>query len=171
MLSAREAADRLEHSGRVLRALLSNRSTAEASWRPAPGTWSLLEVACHLLDEEREDFRARLRLVLEDPTAAWPPIDPEGWVAARGYASRELSSVAASFAAERDESLRWLRALENPPWDREHVHPRVGALRAGDLLAAWMAHDLLHIRQVVALDFARMTEASAPFETTYAGRW
>jgi hypothetical protein len=171
MVSARAAADRLEHSGRTLRSLLTGRSAEDATWHAPPGKWSILEVACHLLDEEREDFRQRLRLVLEDPNAPWPPIDPEGWVLARDYASRDLDTVVASFVVERDESVRWLRSLENPAWDRERVHPRMGSLRAGDLLAAWLAHDLLHIRQLVALDFALTTRAMAPFSTEYAGRW
>jgi len=44
-----------------------------AVWKPAPGKWSILEVVNHLYDEEREDFRQRLELVLKDPALAWPP--------------------------------------------------------------------------------------------------
>lgn len=32
----------------------------EYTWRPYPEHWNLLEIACHLFDEEQEDFRARL---------------------------------------------------------------------------------------------------------------
>jgi len=48
-------------------ALCTGVSDSEARSRPAPDTWSLLEVVAHLLDEEREDVRQRLRPDPERP--------------------------------------------------------------------------------------------------------
>ena len=45
---------------------LLNGSTQDAyTWKQASDKWCLLEIICHLYDEEREDFRVRLGLVLE----------------------------------------------------------------------------------------------------------
>ena len=79
------------------------------------GKWSTLEVVCHLYDEEREDFRQRLDIILHRPEAKWPPIDPVGWVSARKYNERDLAQSLAEFLArgarERAQGSRQARAL------------------------------------------------------------
>ena len=50
----------LARGGKAFEALLGGVSDDLAGWKPGPSDWSLLEIACHMLDEEREDFRARL---------------------------------------------------------------------------------------------------------------
>ena len=42
---------------------------------------------------------------------------------------------------------------------------------AGDLLASWLAHDLLHVRQLARLHWQYLTAAAKPFQTDYAGPW
>jgi len=170
MITPAAAAERLEANAQVFVHLYAAVSAEAAAWKPSPERWSLLEVLCHLLDEEREDFRARLRLTLDDPMADWPPIDPEGWVRARGYAARSLAATLESFRAERSESVRWLRGLSSVAWDRTHRHPRLGSLRAGDLLGSWLAHDLLHVRQIARLHYERTVLEVAPYAVEYAGR-
>ncbi|MEE4113522.1 MAG: DinB family protein, partial [Desulfobacteraceae bacterium] len=64
--------------------LFKNLTEEKARLKPSADKWSLLKVINHLYDEEREDFRTRLGLVLSDPDAPWPAIDPEGWVVQRG---------------------------------------------------------------------------------------
>jgi len=162
---------RLEAHTSVFQALLGRVSNEDAAWKPAPEKWSLLEVAAHLLDEEREDFRTRLDLTLHHPEAAWPRIDPVGWVAARKYAERELGPTVQQFLEERIRSVAWLRGLAAPDWNSEHRHPAFGSMSAGNLLVSWVAHDLLHFRQITRLQFQRVTELGAPFETGYAGEW
>ncbi|HMC11612.1 MAG TPA: DinB family protein, partial [Pirellulaceae bacterium] len=52
------------------------------------------------------------------------------------------------FCKLRDESLSWLRSMEQPDWNQTHNHPQHGPFRAGDILAAWAAHDYFHLRQI-----------------------
>lgn len=154
-----------------LLSLLTSMEGDAALWRPRPDAWNALEIANHLADEERDDFRARLSRTLEDPEAPWEPIDPEGWVTARAYADRDMRASIDRFALERDASLRWLAELEAPDLSKAHRHPTIGAIRAGDLLAAWVAHDLFHIRQLVRLHYRYLTEAFPGFDPGYAGAW
>ncbi len=163
--------DRLEANAATLRRLLESVSHEQATWRPQKGKWSILEVAAHLLDEEREDFPARLKLLLESPETAWPPIDPAGWVESRSYASRDLEETLRDFVAERARSLAWLRSLISVDWERAYEHPQLGVLRAGDLLAAWVAHDMLHLRQLAGLEWAWCRNLAEPFSPAYAGEW
>jgi len=163
--------DRLESMPGVLRSLAGLIGTNDARWRPDPASWSTLEIVCHLVDEEKDDFRARLRSTLEDPTRDWAPIDPEGWVEQRGYAEHHLDERLDRFEYERGVSVVWLRSLESPDWSSERVHPRFGSMKAGDLLASWAAHDALHLRQLSRRVYQLTQRDAGPFGCGYAGSW
>jgi hypothetical protein len=152
----------------AVRSLLHGMSPDQARWRPADDKWSLLEVVCHLADEERQDFRMRLHLLIESEEAPWPEIDPAGWVTQRGYNGRDLAQSVKEFEHERAESLKWLSGLRHQRWDMTHQHAGLGALRAGDLLAAWAAHDLMHLRQITNLRLAVLEQDAAPYSLRYA---
>jgi hypothetical protein len=154
-----------------IRALASNIGPEQARWRPDPESWSILEVINHLYDEEREDFRVRLDITLHRPGEAWPPIDPAGNVTARRYNEREPGPSLEAFLAERRDSLAWLAGLGSSDWGATY-ETRSGSLRAGDLLASWAAHDLLHLRQLVELNYLYAREVSLqPYAVQYAGDW
>jgi len=44
-------------------------------------------------------------------------------------------------------------------------------MKAGDMLASWVAHDGLHIRQLVELRRARTETLANPYFIGYAGDW
>ena len=48
----------------VFENLLSGIDEQTYLWKPSANKWCLLEIVCHLYDEEREDFRARVKHVL-----------------------------------------------------------------------------------------------------------
>jgi hypothetical protein len=166
-----EVVARLASNAEVFRHLLSGVREEQAGWKPAPEKWSLLEVVCHLADEEREDFRQRLDLTLHRPGESWPPIDPGGWVVDRGYARRKLDVAVADLLAERTRSVDWLRGLAHVQLDAAYAHPTIGVLTAGDLLASWLAHDLIHIRQLTRLHYEYFQSRAAPCSVAYAGPW
>jgi hypothetical protein len=161
----------LTHQAEAVARLVAGVEMAQARWKPAAGEWSILEVVNHLYDEEVEDFRVRMQITLRDPSEAWPANDPVHKVTARRYNERDLSDSLENFLDERTVSLEWLRGLESPQWDHEHVIPKVGSLRAGDLLTSWVAHDLLHLRQLVELHFYYQRHLARPYSVDYAGDW
>lgn len=161
---------RLATNQGAFESLVQNVDVEQAKWRPAPDKWSILEVVNHLYDEEREDFRQRLKLVLTDPSQPFPKIDPRGWVTERGYYERELGSSLENFLSEREESLKWLRQLSSPNWQNRNEGPN-GVLTGGDLIASWLAHDFLHLRQLSRLHWQYVGAIAAPYQTSYAGPW
>lgn len=162
---------RLERFAAVLPPLVADLPDEDARFKPPTGAWSILEITCHLADEEVEDFRARLRLTLEDPTQDWPPIDPEAAARDRHYNAQNLTHTLDRFARERTASIAWLRSLSNPDWDRAFVHKKFGPQTAGMLLASWAAHDALHLRQIAKRLFELAARDGAPHTTGYAGEW
>ena len=160
----------LTHNAQTLRQLASGVTTEQARWKPNPDSWSILEVANHLYDEEREDFRVRLKHILDKVEGLPPAIDPMGWVTARDYNQRDLDTSIAQFLQEREASLAWLKTLSDSKWDTAIETP-FGRLSAGDMLVAWVAHDMLHMRQFVELHYAYFKQQVAPYNVEYAGDW
>jgi hypothetical protein len=154
----------------IFRELVAGITQSQAEVRPEPDAWSVLEVVCHLYDEEREDFRQRLDYTLHKPGETWPPIDPGGWVTSRAYNQRSLEDALAGFLVERQRSLDWLRSLQSPDWEAGH-QTTFGIMKAGDILASWVAHDNLHTRQLVELRRSRLLLLVQPYDVRYAGDW
>jgi hypothetical protein len=162
---------RLSKNAETIQSLVRGVAEEQARWKPAPEEWSILEVVNHLYDEEREDFRTRLDLVLHRPDQPWPGIDPEGWAVERKYNERDLEASLKGFLTERRRSVSWLAGLSSPDWQSCRQHPKAGDLSAGDLLASWLAHDFLHIRQLAELHWEIVSLQAKPYSTDYAGAW
>ena len=163
--------DRLESNVSVFQGQLRLVRSVQAMWRPVPDEWSLVEVVNHLAEEETGDFRMRLRLLLEDPNKEWPDIDPERSVVENRFNARDLHESFHRFTRERARSVEWLRTLPPVNWQLAHNHPKLGALRAGDLLCSWLAHDLIHIRQINTLHYEYQAITSPEFSAAYGGNW
>jgi hypothetical protein len=163
-------ARRMAENAAAIQALVQGLTDEQARWKPDPDSWSVLEVVCHLLDEERSDFRIRLDLTLHRPGEPWPGINPQGWVTERAYNQQVLPAALAALAQERETSLAWLRALPPPDWTAARQAPW-GQITAGDLMAAWVAHDILHTRQLVELRWALTRAELEPHSVEYAGQW
>ncbi len=170
-MEPQESRAALEANGPIIAALARAMPATRVGWRPAPGEWSALEVLNHLADEEREDFRTRLDYLLHRPGEIPPPIDPAGWAVERAYQARGFDESLARFLNERAQSLAWLDTLDAPDWPRTVRKPSGDYLRAGDLLVAWAAHDLLHLRQLVELRYRCHAHDAAPYDVAYAGPW
>ena len=163
---------RLENSLRVFPLLLEGIPDADMRWKPPSGNWSLLEIICHLGHEEVDDFRARLKSTLEDPGRAWSPIDPEKTVIELDFNQRDVSESIQSFVNERTASLQWLRSIldgGSADWNGAYEHPQLGPILAGDLLASWVAHDQLHVRQIAKRKYELTVRDAPAYSPDYAG--
>lgn len=163
---------RLAQFGQTLPAIVQSFSFEDAIWKPDADSWSVLEIVCHLADEELEDFPIRVFMTLEDPAQDWPGIDPEGWAVARGYQSRDLKVELMKFVEARALNIGRLVALQSPDWTSTKQHPQFGAMVASDLLGAWCAHDALHLRQLSKRLYQLANRDAGEGATTkYAGTW
>ena len=91
--------------------------------------------------------------------------------AERAYNTRAPDRELLDFRRERAASIDWLHGLRNPDWARSSVAPWGGSMTAGALLAAWVAHDMLHIRQLNELHYRWHTLQAQPYAVDYAGGW
>ena len=51
----------LERFAQMLPAVVHGVAPDNARWKPPDGAWSILEIVCHLADEEELDFRPASR--------------------------------------------------------------------------------------------------------------
>ena len=164
--------DRLERFIETFPAVIASFNPDDIPYKPDPSSWSVLEIVCHMADEEAEDFPTRVFLTLQDPSIDWPPIDPEGWAISRDYASQDLQSQLTRWTTLRKHSIQQLRALKDPDWSHTKHHNHFGPMIAIDLLAAWSAHDALHLRQLAKRLHQLAPRDAGPNSTTkYAGDW
>lgn len=152
----------------ALDALLSDVDDALWRGRPAPAEWSLVEIVCHLRDEETEDFGARVRVVVGGGTA-FVRIDPERWATDRDYQKDDPRAALAALKQRRRDNLAFLALADATKLSRGVDQPPLGTLSGLDLIAAWVTHDRLHLGQLVATLARLGADRWAPLRTEYAG--
>lgn len=165
-----EARSRLAVGIDAIECLVVGVGDEEAAYRPNPDAWSVLDVLGHVLYEESVGFRARLRACLQDPDGPWPPFERYDPVEATHHGARSVRALVERFREERAVSFAWLGTLEAPDLDRacgEGGRRR----RAGDLLATWVANDLVQLRRLTGARLAWWARRAAPFDVgAAAGR-
>jgi hypothetical protein len=135
-----EAADELQSQ-------LLGLSEEDLCRRPAPGEWSLKEIAGHLRDAEA-CFLERLRLIVGQDEPRLPDIDVDAHVQERDYQSLDLHEVLLEFSRLRQRSASLLWSLEPSEWSREGLHPYRGRLSIMQVARDMNEHDLGHLWQV-----------------------
>ena len=171
MIAIEEIIRQLTGNAQAMRALVQTISDEQAQCKPNPDTWSMKEVMEHVYNEERIDFRMHLKEMLNDPPQPWGSGHHEGYVSVEG-----CRQALQGFLSEREASIAWLKALESPGWDTKSQAPFGPlslsiTLSAGDVLASWVAHDFLHIRQMIELLYAWNAKQASPYSVDYAGGW
>ncbi|MEO0899310.1 MAG: DinB family protein [Bacteroidota bacterium] len=160
----------LERNGNIFQELLTGMEKSQYTWRADEESWSLLEIICHLFDEEVEDFRPRMQHLFDGNKGMFSPIDPPAWVEDRKYMEQDFEERIAAFLREREASLHFLEKHISSDWAQHIVHPRVGAIYPRDLMMNWLAHDYLHLRQITKLKYD-MTSKLGGVDISYAGVW
>jgi hypothetical protein len=165
LAASRRALERLPD---VLDALAGDLDPAITRTRPAHDEWAPVEILCHLRDEETEDFGARVRVVVEGGRR-FAPNDPERLAIERRYLDDDGPGALAAFHERRVDSLAFLAGLAPERLSGAAERPNGGALSGLDLLAAWVAHDRLHVAQLAATLARNWAEHWRPLRTEYAG--
>ena len=162
--------EQLQENITVFKSLLKNEDEDFILWKQTPEKWCLLEILCHLYDEERDDFRFRVQWVLERPNEIPPSFNPLNWLEEHNYMEQNYETMLNKFIREREQSINWLESLNNVNWDHSFDHPKAGTMTAKYFLNNWLAHDYLHMKQIVKLKFDYLKQRSVG-GLDYAGLW
>lgn len=139
----------LERTPAALRALLGGVSDFWVHGHYGPDTFSPFDVVGHLIHGERADWMARARIILESGPAR--PFDPfDRYAMYEASKGKTMDDLLATFAELRSRNLAELKALKLTAERLAllGMHPALGPVTLGELLATWAAHDLNHLHQV-----------------------
>ena len=117
--------------------------------RCAPGTWSILEVVCHLADSEAL-FAERMKRVLAEDQPVLLFADPSRFSAALAYSERHAEEEVAIFAALRRQMALILRAQPKEAWSRTGLHSKDGEQTLEQLARKAIVHLKHHLNFVWA---------------------
>jgi len=151
--------DFLTRTPQALRALLAGLEDEWVHADEGPETYNAHDVVGHLIHGEETDWVTRTEHILaHGATRPFVPFDREGM---RAEPERSLDELLELFARRRAASLARIRALALTAADLERpgLHPELGAVTLGQLLATWVVHDLAHLAQIArVLAKARASE-------------
>ena len=112
-------------------------------------SWSPFDIVGHLIHCEETDWLPRARIILEHGEAQ--PFEPFDRFAQMGEPKTATLDAALDLFTEwRGRNLAELQDLDLGPdaFARKGTHPELGRVTLGELLASWVTHDLVHIRQI-----------------------
>jgi hypothetical protein len=148
----------------VLRHLLEDLPDSWITGTEGPNTWSPFDIVGHLIHGERTDWITRTEVLLtHGESLAFTPFDRFAqFEASRG---KTLGELLDTFAEARARSLHRLQtmALTGDDLDRRGLHPELGPVSLGELLATWVVHDLSHIAQIARVMGRQYTEGVGPW--------
>lgn len=97
--------NKLEASTSTFGSLMGNISEEQAQWKHSADKLSLLEIVNHLYDEERGDFRQRIKNIFKDLEKEWALMAPAEWVTERDYGIKDIKKSLNNFLEERENLL------------------------------------------------------------------
>jgi hypothetical protein len=127
------------------------------------GTWSPFDVIGHLIHGERTDWIPRARHILAGERRPFEPFDRTAQL--MESEGKSLQELLATFADLRRGNVTALvgMSLTDEDLERTGLHPELGEVTLGQLLAAWVVHDLDHVAQIARTMAKVYTEATGPW--------
>lgn len=133
----------------TLRAMLGGLSDGWVSSGNNSDSWQAFDVVGHLIHGEETDWIPRARVILEQgENRTFVPFDR--FAQFENSKGKSLSDLLTEFEEAREKSLSELRSwnVTGQQLELKGMHPELGEVSLGQLLATWVVHDLNHIRQI-----------------------
>ena len=116
-------------------------------WRPAPGKWTVHEVAVHCADSE-SNAHMRIRYLVGEDRPAIAGYDQDRWAEVMDYHAHPIDIALLTVRAVRANTVPLLRRLTDAHWARSGTHSESGAYGAEDWLRIYAEHLEVHDRQI-----------------------
>jgi len=146
-----EIADLLERFRRgaeLLSVATTGAANPELDFVPAPGKWSIRQIASHLADAECVGFM-RIRQVIAEESPLLVGYDENAWTQKLNSQARKISQILESFRRVRADNYELLKDLAPETFERSGQHSERGPLTLLDLLRIYAEHAENHCRQIL----------------------
>lgn len=163
-LRIEEAIEALQRTPAVLDALLRGQESEALSCRARPDAFSPIDVIGHLIFGELTDWIPRARIILEcRDSLPFDPFDRRGF--SDLIAGKPVEALLDRFRELRERNIAELRgfALDEAALALPGLHPELGPVSMGNLIATWVVHDLGHIAQIVRTLASQYRESVGPW--------
>ena len=138
---------RYEAGPDLLEAAIAEMPAEGLQWRPAPGAWSVHEVAVHCADSEA-NAHMRIRFLIGEHKPAIMGYDQDRWARELDYHAHPMALAMLTVRAVRANTVPLLRRLGEAQWARQGTHSESGTYGAETWLGIYAEHLEVHARQV-----------------------
>lgn len=139
----------LERTPVILKNLLADLPDEWIYGDEGKNTWSPFDVVGHLIHGEKTDWMVRAEIILGNkPNKEFVPFDR--FAQFEDSLGKKMTGLLTEFELLRKANISSLRSknLSLEDLTLSGIHPELGPVTLGQLLSAWVVHDLGHIAQV-----------------------
>lgn len=138
-LTDREAVERYALGADVPAQAIAGLSPAQLNSFPIPGTWSIQQIVCHLMDT---DLIAsyRMKRIIAEEQPRFDLYDENAFAAQLHYDKLSAERVCEVFRANRHVTADLLRNCPDDAFARTGQHPEVGPMTLGRLVRLYIHH-------------------------------
>ncbi len=149
----------LSQTPATIKSLLGNLSDEWIYASDGENNWSPFDIIGHYIHGEETDWIPRAEVILaRGENAIFEPFDRFAqFEISKG---KTLPELLETFADLRRKNIEILESwnLTDEQLNLKGIHPELGEVTLGQLLATWAVHDLTHIRQLVTVLAKQNTE-------------
>jgi hypothetical protein len=142
-----DALDLFRRGPEILDEALKGVSTDESTFAPAPGKWTIRQIARHLTDTEIV-VAMRLRQMVAEPRPLMAMFDQDLWADGLRYNECDVFDSAAKFRILRTDMSAILDSLPAEAFERVGLHPERGAGTLGEWVSRFGVHVEKHAGQI-----------------------
>ena len=142
--------DVLEYSPQLVVGMVHEAPSEILKRRPAPGEWSIHELACHLADVHPLFFH-RLDLMLSETHPTITPYNPGVDDAEDVLLQLNLEDCLAKYVSERKRLVARLKELAPQDWERSALHPEYTRYSVFIMFRHLLLHDQMHAYSIEEL--------------------
>ena len=127
-------------------------------------TWTPFDIVGHFIHGEKTDWIPRMKIILSDGSnKTFEPFDR--FAQLKESEGKTLSDLMIEFKLRRKTNMEILRSMNitEEKLQRTGIHPAFGTVTLQELLAAWTAHDLDHIGQIVRVMASQYKKEVGPW--------
>lgn len=123
----------------LLRAACAGLDSSQLRTRIGPGTWSVQEVAVHLLDSDLACTH-RMRRIVAEENPLLVSYDEDAFIARLPAHDADIAEVLDLFESNRRFTARWLRTLHADAFTRTGIHTQRGKVALADIVSYYARH-------------------------------
>ncbi|MBS1816084.1 MAG: DinB family protein [Acidobacteria bacterium] len=147
----------------TLNALLRNLPEVWTQSNEGSDSWNAIEIVGHLIQYDHNNSMRLEWILKEGDSKPFPKFDRTSFQTA--VHAKSLADVLDEFTQVRTNNLEKLQKMDlsDVVLAKRGIHPALGSVTLGQLLATWAAHDLTHLHQLTRVLAYAYRDAVGPW--------